>query len=474
MKGRSLGIFTSGVIIGVVVSLGVGCLRWRGPEVVVREPEVPGEAQLEYTPPAAPSFSAEFVAKYMPLLLSMVTPRVEKVTDDIYVALGYAMGNVTMIITDEGLVIIDTTESEEAAQKILSDFRKITDQPVRYIIYTHFHPDHNQGTRAFYSEGVEIIATREFVDWIQGPTDQYFHWSIDLLGGAAAPDYAFSLPVRSPFLSAGKSPEVMMPTITFENEYSFTLGGKRFELFHTRGETQDHLAIWLPHERVLHVGDLYYASFPNLTGITLEARPVREWIKSLSRFLDLQPEYLILGHTGPLKGADLIREHLLNYREAIQYVHDETVRCINQGKTMDQAVAEIKLPDHLADLPYLQGLYGRVDWSVRGIYRDYTGWYDGWGPGLNPLPPSHRARELVALAGGADKVLARALELQQHGEHQLTAELCDVVIAANPHDRLAHTMMAYSMEYLACDCTNALCIGAYQSAYSLHMKAAAN
>jgi len=477
MKFRRIGIFVSGVIVGAMIAASIGCLRWRSQKIVVREPAVPGESRLEYTPPPEPKFSAEFMEKYMPLLLDMITPRVVKVADDIYVAMGYAMGNVTMVITDEGLVIIDTTESEDAAKKIFADFRKITDQPVRVIIYTHFHPDHNQGTRAFYSEGVQIIATREFLNWIHGRDpelgNQHFRRSLDLLAGAVEPDYAFPLPVRTPYLSTGQAPEVMLPTLTFDEEYSFTLGGKRFELFHTRGETEDHLAVWIPHRRALHVGDLYYASYPNLTGILLEARPVRGWINSLTRFLELQPEYLILGHTRYLKGADLIQEHLKNYREAIQYVHDETVRYINAGQSVDQAVAEIQLPDHLAHLPYLQGLYGRVDWSIRGLYCDYAGWYDGKGTQLFPLPPQYRAREIVALAGGADKILSRAIELQKQNEHQLTAELCDLVIAANPRDRLAHVVKAHSMQYLAFAADNALAIGSYRSAYAIHMKAAA-
>ncbi len=474
-KGRWV-VFAAGVMVGLAVGVMGGCLRLRSVQAVVREPEAPGEARLAYTPPPEPKFSAEFAARYMPVILSMIQPQIEKVTDDIYVAMGYAMGNVTMVVTNDGLVIIDTTESEDSARKILADFRKITDQPVRYIIYTHFHPDHCQGTRAFYSPGVEIIATREFSDWVHGPDpgfgDRHFRRVLDILGGAAEPEYAFPMPFHSPYLSAGRAPEVMMPTITFDEQYSFTLGGKRFELFHTRGETEDHLAVWMPDERALHVGDLYYRSFPNLAGIMLEARPVRGWMDSLSRFIELQPQYLLLGHTQSLKGRDLIREHLENYRAAIQYVHDETLRYLNDGKSVEEAVAGIELPDKLARLPYLQGLYGRVDWSVRDIYQAHAGWYDGWGAGLNPLPRRFRAREIVGLAGGADKVLARAIALQQGGEYQLSAELCDVVIAANPDDKLAHTIMAHDMQYLAVSSDNLLCIGSYLSAYSMHMKAA--
>ncbi len=477
MKKQIILIFASGIIIGVIMTIAVSCLSWRSPTLVVREPETPEEARIEYAPPPKPRFSIEILYKYMPILKTLILPRIEKVTDDIYVALGYALGNVTMIITDEGVVIIDTTESKETAKKVLKKFRKITDKPIRYIIYTHFHPDHILGTGVFYSKGVEVIATSEFLKWVQSPNrgmgSKYFRRVIATLGGEAEKGYGFPLPVESPYRGQFEGTEVVMPTITFKGKYSFTLGGKQFELFQTSGETEDHLAVWIPDERALHIGDLYYMSFPCLSGLMLEARPVIGWINSLTRFIGMRPDYVLLGHTKTLKGVDLIQEHLTNYRDAIQFVHDETMRYIAAGRSVHQAVAEIRLPDHLSDLPYLEGLYCRVDWTVRGLYHDYTGWYDGGGTGLITIPPEYRARELVGLSGGADKILARAIELQKNDEHQLCAELCDVVIAANPGDRLAHIIKAHSMEHLAFGSNNLICIGTYRSAYSIHMKAAA-
>ncbi|UCD85796.1 MAG: MBL fold metallo-hydrolase [Deltaproteobacteria bacterium] len=477
MKKRIILIFAGGIIIGVIMTITVSCLSWRSPALVVREPETPEEARIEYTPPPKPRFSVEFLSKYMPILKTLILPRIEKVTDDIYVALGYALGNVTMIITGEGVVIIDTTESKEAAEEVLKKFRKITDKPIRYIIYTHFHPDHILGTEVFYSEGVEVIATSEFVKWAQSPDrgmgSKYFRRVIATLGGEAEKGYGFSLPVESPYRGQFEDAEVVMPTITFQGKHSFTLGGKRFELFQTSGETEDHLAVWIPDERALHIGDLYYMSFPCLTGLMLEARPVIGWINSLTRFIGMRPDHLLLGHTKTLKGAGLIKEHLTNYREAIRFVYDETMRYIAAGRPVHQATAEIRLPDHLSDLPYLEGLYCRVDWAVRGLYHDYTGWYDGRGTDLISIPPEYRARELVGLSGGADKILARAIELQKNDEHQLCAGLCDVVIAANPGDRLAHIIKAHSMEHLAFGSNNLICIGTYRSAYSIHTKAAA-
>lgn len=476
MKPGKTVVFGIGLGLGLGLGLIVGFLKLKSPELVTREPAAPGESKLTYTPPPHLTVSAEMAAKSSAMILSMISPKVEKVAPDLYVAKGFALGNVGLVVTAEGLVIVDTTESEESAREILAEFRKITDQPVKYIIYTHYHPDHTQGTRAFYAEGVQVIATRDFVDYINYQNvmlGDHHRRSRAAQAGEAAPDFAFPRPIsKNPFRTGRGLPDVVMPTVTFDQEYSFTLGGKRFELFHTSGETPDHLALWLPDQRALFVGDLYYHSFPNLSTPMLEARPVRGWMNSLERFIALKPEFLALGHTDPLQGADLIQEHLKNYLAAIKFVHDETVRYLNEGKSADEAVAEIKLPKELADLPYLQESYGRVAWSVRGLYHGYKGWYDGSGAGLNPLPPSFRARELAALAGGADKILARAIELQNQGEHQLTAELCDVVIAANPNDQLARRIKAASLEYLAYGFNNLNCFGFYRSAYSLEMKAA--
>jgi alkyl sulfatase BDS1-like metallo-beta-lactamase superfamily hydrolase len=384
-----------------------------------------------------------------------------------------------MVITDEGLVIVDTTGSEENARKAKAALREITDKPVRYIIYTHFHPDHTQGAKVFMEEGTEVIATEAFLEWLHYQNEMlgdHHRRSRAIQAGLFEPDWAFRVLSRTQDRVhwADRKVHVVMPTITFKDTYTFTLGGKRFELFATSGETHDHLAMHMPEENVLFVGDLYYSSFPNLSTPMLEARPVRGWIDSLSRFIEMEPDVLVLGHTRSLKGADVIREHLSNYRDAVKHVHDETVRCINEGKTVDEALAEISLPEGLKNLPYLQEYYGRVGWSVRGIYHGYKGWYDGQGPGLNPLPPSHRAREMTALAGGVDKILARAIELQEEDEHQLCAELCELVLAANPNDKLAHRVMAESMKRMAYACTNLNCFGCYRSAYAIHMKAAAD
>ena len=470
-------LLITGIAVGIVFCLVLSCLK-QGAGPVVREPEIPGDTTIEYVSPGKPEIPSKMVTNYLPMLLRMINPAIEKVNDFVYSAQGYALGNIIMIITDDGLVIIDSSDNEEVAAAVMKDFRKITDKPVRYLIYTHFHPDHISGTHSVYEDGARVIATEEFLYWLDYQNDfldEHHSRSRTNQSGNSALDFAFDIPVigRSPVqIDRSMKMDIVMPTITFKDNYRFTLGGRRFELYHTPGETEDALSVWMPDEKILFPGDNYYHSFPNLSTPMLESRPVRGWINSLAFYLELGPDIMVPQHTWAIIGKDKVREHLTNYHAAVKYVHDETVRRINEGKTVHQAVAEIKLPEHLAKLPYLKENYGRVDWSVRGIYHGYKGWYDGNGSGLYPLPPSHLARELVKMAGGPNTVLARAIELQKNGEYQLSMEMCDVVINANPDDKLAHRIKAESAHQQAYFRGNLNTFGFMRSTYSLNMKAA--
>lgn len=88
-----------------------------------------------------------------------------KVTDGVYVAVGYSMANVTLIVGDGGGIIVDTTSTLGDARAVKSEFAKVTSAPVRAIIYTHSHPDHTGGASAFQSaDRLEIYSHQRFVD----------------------------------------------------------------------------------------------------------------------------------------------------------------------------------------------------------------------------------------------------------------------------------------------------------------------
>src|SRR5262249_44733725 len=132
---------------------------------------------------------------------------------------------------------------------------------------------------------------------------------------------------------AGNYGAKILPTILFDDKYEFTLGGLTFQLFHTPGETPDHLTVWIPQLKAAFTGDNYYESFPNM--YPLRGTPPRwalDYVNSLDKGLALNPEIVLPSHGRPLIGAADAARKLKQMRDAILYVHDETVKGMNAGK----------------------------------------------------------------------------------------------------------------------------------------------
>jgi len=437
--------------------------------LVIREPISPKESQISYEPLPHPRLSFSAVTSLIDGKKKNFTPKIEEITKDIYLASGYMLGSMMMVITNDGLVIIDSGENGTIAKETVKKFKEISNQRIRYIIYTHGHIDHIYGAAAIKEPGTEIIAsnlTEYMIEKDLFLLNEFHTQARDNQRGESSSEFSLNSPFKLPF-KPFRPEMIASPTITFDKEYSFDLGGKQFKLMLAPGETPGQIIIWMPEEKTVFCGDLYYKSFPNLSSPMLEPRPVKEWALSLDKIASLQPEYLIPSHTAAIKGKENVQQVLQNHSEAIKYVYNKTIDAINAGLTVDEAVQNIHLPNHLVDLPQLKEVYGRVDWSIRGIYQKETGWYNGDGTDLNPLPKNHLSAEVVELSGGADKLLQRAIELQLAGEHQLVCEICDLVINANPKDKMAYIIKSHSLDYLGYMHGNANMFGFYRSAAAI-------
>jgi alkyl sulfatase BDS1-like metallo-beta-lactamase superfamily hydrolase len=406
------------------------------------------------------------------------TPELIKVTERVSCATGYALGNVICIRTDKSLVIVDTTESPAAAREILQALRKISPLPVSHIIYTHHHGDHINGAKVFKGPATKIIAQNNFV-----PEFAKYRLLIEHNRRVNATQFAATLPAAERGISLaadryGKPPQAqevgyLAPDILFDEKYSFEEGGVRFDLAHTRGETLDHLMVWLPGEQVLLPGDLFYPSFPMLSSPMKPERPVSEWAESLERMRKLQPAYLVGSHGTPVTGRAAIDATLANYIKAIRHVHDETIKRINQGLTLEEIRRQVRLPEDLAKLPYLAPLYGRVDWAVNGIYRQYTGWYDLNPANLNPGRKQSFHRALLEASGGPEALVKKARHALEGGRHQLVLDLTDVILDVEAGHRAAHALRAEALEKLGEAAQNGVERNIYRAAAQEHKKKAA-
>ena len=354
----------------------------------------------------------------------------------IHFAIGFGIANSIMVEGDKGNIIIDASDSVFEAEKIYSLFSQKNSNPIKAIIYTHNHGDHTFGT-AFYvnnqDEKPQIIAhedTDYYVQRIMGILNPIItERSNRMFGTLLSEDDLINVGI-GPSLSVAKSPTgYIKPNVTFKDYLELNIAGIKIELFHAPGETNDQLFVWLPEHKALLPGDNVYKTFPNLYTIRgTTHRDVVGWVNSIDHMKNFDAEYLFPSHTKPIIGKENIEEILTIYRDAIQYIHDQTIRLMNEGLYPDQIAELIKLPEHIANSPYLYEFYGTVRWSVKSIFNGYLGWFSGNPSELDPLSRKERAIRMSKLAGGDKALLEQLYSAVENEDMQWALELSDHLI----------------------------------------------
>jgi alkyl sulfatase BDS1-like metallo-beta-lactamase superfamily hydrolase len=364
------------------------------------------------------------------------------------------MSSSYLVTTGEGRIVVNTGMWFEARTH-KRNYDAVTTAPTRYIVLTQSHTDHIGGVDTFREAGTELIAQQNITTC--QADDERIHglrirrslpFFADVIG---QPDFARGDDADIPPL-----PKPAHADITFDDRYDLTYGGRRIELLSVPGgETIDSLVLWLPDDGVALVGNMFsalFGHFPNLMTVRGDRmRSAPAFVAAVQRVIDLEPDVLLLGHHGPVRGAALVRAECERIRDAVQYVHDATVDAMNRGLDVWAAMHEITLPEHLD----LGQAYGRADWSVRAIWETYAGWFHQHSTlDLYGAPPEQGATEVVALAGGPDAVAARADGLI--ASDALTAvRLCELALAADPQHRGALEAYRRAHEQLLAEHGNA-------------------
>jgi len=354
----------------------------------------------------------------------------------IHTAVGFGIANSIMIEGEGGNIIVDSADSTYEAAEIYTLFKEINPNPIKAIIYTHNHGDHTFGAAHYLStqkERPKIIAHET--------TDFYMQRILGIInpiiGSRSARMFGTQLPESELInvgigksLSVAKSPlGYVKPDTTFDKELKMQIAGINIELYHAPGETNDQIFIWLPDHNSLMPGDNIYKTFPNLYTIRgTTHRDVMGWVNSLDHMRSFNPKFLFPSHTKPLSGDEVI-DALTIYRDAIQFVHDQTIRLMNQGYYPDQIVEMIDLPKEIKESPFLYEFYGTVRWSVKSIFSGYLGWFNGNPADLDPLPRVEEATRFSNMVGGNENILAALQQAIQAKDMQWALELSDRLIA---------------------------------------------
>jgi len=346
--------------------------------------------------------------------------KVEEVAPNVYFIT--AFGNVGFIVTDEGVVVVDTAIGA-MGKIILDDIRNVTDAPIHSVIYTHGHYDHAFGVSALLKDAEErgdpkprIIGHENVV--------QRFNRYRELQGQQEFINrIQFDVPEGMKVVPR----KYYYPDVTYHDHFSFRLGDVTFELRFGMGETDDATWIWIPERRVVFAGDFVVWSCPNIGNPLKVQRYEIEWAEALEEMASLHPEVLVPGHGPPIRGENIERV-CLDTARLLRYLHDEVVKRLNQGAWIEQILEEVRLPEDLTEKSYLAPVYGCPTFIIHGIHRRYAGWYDGNPSHLFPSKRMNIAKEVVTLAGGPEALLNRAKALKEAGEIQLALHLVNFVL----------------------------------------------
>ncbi len=399
--------------------------------------------------------SSDHIFEKRKVLSKQFQKEIITVTEKVHVAVGYGASNSVLIDGVDSLIIVDTMLGTEAAENVLAAFRKITDKPIKAIIFTHSHSDHIGGASVFARDSnPEIYARSTIKNALSG-----YENLRDIMNIRARRQFGSDLPqaekiagiapVYRPLGGIGEGK--LTPThIIHEGRKKTRMAGINLEFVAAPGETDDHLYIWLPEEKVLICGDNYYFSFPNLYAIRgTQYRDISKWVNSLDKMIQEDAEYLISGHARPIIGKENVHKVLTDYRNAINFVLTETLKGMNEGMTPDGLAQSVKLPEDLASKDDLQEFYGVIEWSVRSIYSGYFGWFDGNPTNLFPLSPVEEAKRILSIVGSEEKLLNKVETAITEKDYQWACQLADYFIALEPESKDAKLLKAKALLALA-------------------------
>ncbi|MDV9192852.1 alkyl sulfatase dimerization domain-containing protein [Streptomyces sp. SR27] len=386
-----------------------------------------------------------------------------EVTEGIYQVRGLDLSNMTIVEGERGIVVIDPLISAETAAAGLALYREHRgDRPVTGLIYTHSHGDHFGGARGILphgtEEGIPILAPAGFLEHAVSENV----YAGGAMGRRAGYMYGVMLP-KSPEgqIGIGLGQATSTGTITLipptvdivRTGQEETVDGVRIVFQLTPGtEAPSEMNFLFPDHRALCLAENATHNMHNV--LTLRGAVVRD-ARIWARYLDEAIEYFhgrydvgFASHHWPTWGHDNVVRFLSEQRDLYAYMHDQTLRLLNDGLTGVEIAERIQLPPALEKSWHARGYYGSLSHNTKAIYQRYLGWYDGNPAHLWEQPPAELAERYVEVAGGPAAALAKARTYVEAGDLRFAATLLNHIVFADPEDTEAKETLAKVYERL--------------------------
>jgi alkyl sulfatase BDS1-like metallo-beta-lactamase superfamily hydrolase len=388
-----------------------------------------------------------------------------EVSEGIYQVRGMDLSNTTLVEGREGVIVIDTLLSVETGAAALALYRKHRgDRPVKAVVITHSHADHFGGIRGFVSQEevdageVRIFAPEGFIE--HAVSENVYAGTA--MNRRAAYMYGASL-ARGPRGGVGAglgqtvslgTVSLMAPTdvVTTTGQEEIVDGVRMVFQMAPNTEAPSEMLIYLPDFQALCSAEDATHNLHNL--VTLRGAVVRDphgWSNYLTETIDLfgaEVEVVFASHHWPTWGNDRVVGFLASQRDLYGYLHDQTLRMLNQGMVGPEIAEELTLPPALELTWSARGYYGSVSHNVKAVYQRYLGWFDGNPAHLWEHPPVARATRYVAAIGGADTVVDQARVAFDSGDLRWAAELLNHLVFAHPDHAAGRELLADTYEQL--------------------------
>lgn len=265
-------------------------------------------------------------------------------------------GNSVAIVSDDSVVVFDSTATPQTATTVLNEIRKVTDKPVKYLVNSHWHWDHWGGNEVFlaaYPE-LKIITHEKTLEQLKTVEPKWndpglkeglpaylkdFEKQIDDAEAKQAPESEIKdmkelLAADKTFLAQKTSLKKTYPNVTFKESMSINPTGREIQILHARAITVGDTYLYLTKEKILVTGDIVLSPFPYAIGGTYPA----DWIKTLQHLVELQPNFVIPGH-GDVQNVDFIRSNIDMFQTALEYVKEAK----SKGLSMEQTQKSVAL-----------------------------------------------------------------------------------------------------------------------------------